>query len=286
MSDGQNGNGGPATAIVRQIHTGERGLVLRSLDDLWRFAICVHKSGLAPKGLGTVEAVACALQYGAEVGLAPMSALKNVYVVNGRPELWGDGFRGVVTSIPEFDWERYSVEFSGDGEARTATVSMGRKGVNRTWSRSFSVADAKRAGLAGKETYKAFPDDMLSHRAFARVAKDVFPAQLAGLGGPDESEPVDLPVVRPVLTEPRAIGERPADPDVIGLPAGMPEVDASARITPAQLEAFRSAAVNGGKSIKEITEYVRSVGAAKSADLTVGQYDAAMAWATAEPVAA
>lgn len=284
MSDGQNGNGGPTTAIVRsQIANTERGLALRTIDDLWRFSDCVLKANLAPKGMNQ-STIVCALQFGAEVGLSPMASLKNVYVVNGRPELWGDGFRGVVVSFPEFDWSKFDEELSGDGETRIATVTMGRKGVEKTWSQSFSVAQAKQAGLMGKDTYKAWTDDMLSHRAFARCAKRVFPDRLAGFGGPDESEPSDLPPQRPVLTEPRAIGERPADPDVIGLPAGMPEVDASARITPAQLEAFRSAAVNGGKSIKEITEYVRSVGAAKSADLTVGQYDAAMEWATAEPV--
>ena len=128
--------------------TGDRGLVLRNLDEMFRFATGVVKSGLAPSSFKTPEAVMIAIQYGAEVGLSPMQSLQSLAVINGKPSLYGD-------ALPALAWasglmESLAETIDGDGDRRAATCTVARKGVSVLITRSFSVADAKRASLWGK----------------------------------------------------------------------------------------------------------------------------------------
>ena len=79
-----------------QISVSNKGLQLSTLDDMWRFAQCVVKSGFAPKGMEKPESVLIAVEMGYEVGLSPMAALQNTAVVNGRPTIYGDAALALV----------------------------------------------------------------------------------------------------------------------------------------------------------------------------------------------
>lgn len=46
------------------IRAGKRGLQLQTLDDYWRFAGCILKANLAPKGMESQESIMIALQMG------------------------------------------------------------------------------------------------------------------------------------------------------------------------------------------------------------------------------
>ncbi|MFW8695518.1 hypothetical protein ACOI9Y_33635, partial [Mesorhizobium japonicum] len=84
-----------------------------------------------------------AIQWGMELGLQPMQAMQNIAVINGRPSLWGDAVIALARSSPlcEYIYE------SDDGE--TATCRVKRRGEEEQ-VRTFSMADAKLAGLVGK----------------------------------------------------------------------------------------------------------------------------------------
>ena len=43
-----------------------------------------------------------AVQWGFEIGLAPMQALQNIAVINGRPSLWGDSLLALVKGHKAF----------------------------------------------------------------------------------------------------------------------------------------------------------------------------------------
>lgn len=172
------------TAIATQkpapMLTGERGLVLRNLDDMFRFANGVVKSGLAPSSFKTPEAVMIAIQYGAEVGLSPMQSLQSLAVINGKPSLYGDALPALAWGSGLLEGLQETIE--GDGDTRTARCLLVRKGASIPIIRTFSVADAKKASLWGKSgPWSSYPDRMLAMRARAFAFRDGFADVLRGL---------------------------------------------------------------------------------------------------------
>ena len=116
----------------------------------------VSKSGLAPKGISTPEAICVAIQMGLEVGLPPLASLQNIAVINGRPALWGDAVLGVCRAtgdVEEFDeWfeqggqrlPRNPTKYTDD---TVAVCRVRRRGDKQAKEVGFSVLDAKRADL-------------------------------------------------------------------------------------------------------------------------------------------
>ena len=147
------------TAAAPPMEVGERGIVLRNFDDLWRLAKTLFRSGFAAKDCKSPEACCIVIQMGLEVGLSPMAAVQNIASVNGRPTLWGDAQMGVVRNSRMLESFEASWEIDGkrierlpavfpDGLTAVYTVKrMGEKAITST----FSVADARRAivGPAG-----------------------------------------------------------------------------------------------------------------------------------------
>lgn len=168
-----------------QIAAGTHGLRLSSIEDMFRFAMAVSKSGIAPRGLAKPEQILVALEYGAELGLRPMQALATVMVVNGRAVLWGDGMLAVAQASGLLEDIKETVEGAGDKMA--ATCSVKRKGRPTPSTTTFSWADAKQAGLTGKDTYKQYPQRMLKARARAFALRDAFPDVLCGVISSDEA---------------------------------------------------------------------------------------------------
>lgn len=167
----------PATIVAGNRPTP---IVPRSLDEVWRIAKAVCSAGMAPRGLETPEKVTIAIMHGLEVGFAPLTALQRIAVVNGRPTIWGDGAIGLVRSSGLLASIKESV--SGDGDARKAVCIVHRKGDPEATTRTFSVADAKVAGLWNKAgPWREYPDRMLQMRARAFCLRDVFADVLGGL---------------------------------------------------------------------------------------------------------
>src|SRR5690606_6176052 len=140
-----------------QLALGSSGVSLRTFNDLKEFALMVQESGLAVKG-DTPAAIAIKIQMGLELGLTPMTAVQNIAVINGRPSAWGDVPLGIVRATREL--EAFD-EYLWVGGKRTVTApaeftdtvmaicEVTRKGQSMI-RQTFSVADAKRAGLWGK----------------------------------------------------------------------------------------------------------------------------------------
>jgi len=165
------------------------GVELRSLEDLYRFAVAVVKSGLAPKG-DTPEGVMVKVQAGAELGLSPLRSLSYLTAINGRVGIMGDASKALVRASGVLDGDIIIV-VAGEGDHRAATATAKRKG-HEAVARSFSVADAKRAGLWGKAgPWKDYPDRMLGYRAWGFLARDEFSDVLLGLHTAEEL--VDFP---------------------------------------------------------------------------------------------
>lgn len=162
-----------------------RAIVPQDFDGAWRIANAVAKAGMAPKGLETPEKAMVAILHGMEVGMTPMAALQSIAVVNGRPTIWGDGAIGLVRSSGKLEWIKESI--TGTDDSMIATCEVKRKGDPDPVKATFSVADAKKAGLWGKQgPWQQYPKRMLAMRARAFVLRDTFADILRGLGIAEE----------------------------------------------------------------------------------------------------
>ena len=131
---------------------------------------------LVPKQYhGRPEDAAVAIQWGMEIGLQPLQALQNVAVVNGNATLWGDALIAIVKGSGKCEY----ISTHWDDETQTATCVTKRKGEPEE-SRSYSMADAKAAGLAGRQTYQQHAKRMISARARSHVLRDVYADLLKG----------------------------------------------------------------------------------------------------------
>jgi len=183
----------------------ERGIQLSSLDDMARFCRAVANSSLAPKGLQTPEQIMIAVQTGLEVGLSPMQAIQSIAVINGRPTIWGDAC--LALAMGREDFVDCIETAAPDG---TATCLIKRRG-RAELSRSFSIEDAKKAGLWGKAgPWQQYPKRMLQMRARSWAIRDAFPDALKGIGIAEEVR--DTTSDRPQRAKLELPGELPEQP--------------------------------------------------------------------------
>lgn len=169
-----------------------RGLALRSVDDMWRFACMVRDSGLAPKSFTKPEQIIIAIQAGAEHGIPPMKSLNCITVINGAARLWGDMPLALVRQSKLMEYIEESIE--GAGDARVAVCVSKRLDSPNAVTTRFDVEDARLAGLWGKPgPWKHYPERMLKYRARAFNLRDNFPDALAGIGIAEEFEGLPEP---------------------------------------------------------------------------------------------
>jgi len=169
------------------------GLALQSFDDAFRFAKMVAGSEFAPKDFkGKAESCLLAIQHGSEVGLSPMQSLHSIAVINGRPTIWGDAALALVQASPVCEFVYETID--GDGDQMAAVCQAKRRGYAKPTIVTFSVADAKKAGLWGKSgPWQQYPRRMLQLRARGFALRDAFPDVLRGLVTAEEAQDYQTP---------------------------------------------------------------------------------------------
>ena len=161
----------------------------QTFEQALTFSNYLADSDMVPKDFkGKPGNCLVAIQWGMEIGLKPLQAMQNIAVINGRPSLWGDAVIALVRSSPLCE---YIIE---EDDGHTATCKVKRRGEPEQ-SRSFSMDDAKAAGLLGKQgPWTQYPKRMRQMRARAFAVRDVFPDVLKGL--PVAEEVMDTPSER------------------------------------------------------------------------------------------
>ncbi len=203
------------------IATGGRALAIipRTFDDAWRIGSAAVTGKWAPYGW-TKEQATLAIMHGAEVGLPPMMSLQKICIINGRPSLWGDAVPAIALATGQLeDWHE---GIRGEGEAMEAYCIVKRRGIKTPIETTFSVADARRAGLwderpivaknvwdkeKRQKVWKAdaendspwyrHPKRMLQMRA-RRAFRDAFADAFSGLYIAEEMQERDMRDVTPV----------------------------------------------------------------------------------------
>jgi len=153
-----------------------------SFDQAERFAEKIAASALCPAAFKNKPGdVFIAMQLGAEVGLSPMAAIQNIAVINGRPSIWGDALLAIIKAHHHCQAVREWPEGSLNDGTLQWFCGITRKGQKEE-IRSFSIEQAKKAGLWGKTgPWSQYPERMVQMRARGFCARDVFPDALRGL---------------------------------------------------------------------------------------------------------
>lgn len=171
-----------------------------TMGEAVEFAERIAKSGLVPDQYqGKPNNVLVAVQWGYELGLAPMQALQNISVINGRPSVWGDSQVALVKSHRAFrglrEWQEGDTAFC---EVKRALPD----GQTEVTVKSFSIDQARKANLLNRPTWKSYPDRMLQMRARGFALRDAFPDALKGLLSVEEAQ--DYPDAEPIDVTPPA----------------------------------------------------------------------------------
>lgn len=187
-------------------------LAPKDLNEAMRFADMLASSSIVPKDyVGKPGNCLVAIQWGMELGLQPMQAMQSIAVINGRPSLWGDAMLALVKAHPAFEW----IKEECDGSVAICTIK--RRGEPEV-VQSFSLEEAKRAGLTGKPgPWTQYPKRMLQMRARGFALRDAFPDALRGVVSAEEAR--DTPAERDMGAA-EVVSSRPAQ---AAAPAALPD---------------------------------------------------------------
>ncbi len=183
------------------VRTGENMLIkddgsikFANVADVLDYSGLVVSAGMAPKGK-TKEQVAVSIIAGAQLGLNPFASMQNVAVINGMPSVWGDALVGLVMASGQL--EDIKTEYlPNQKDCVGVQVTISRKGVKSPFVGTFSVTQAKAAGLWGKPgPWTQYPQRMMFNRARAFALRDAFPDVIKGLRIAEEemdrTEPIE-----------------------------------------------------------------------------------------------
>jgi hypothetical protein len=167
--------GGKPTAIIPH-----------SVEEMFRIAEAIHRSGLAPASQNSREKVMVAIMAGAELGMPPWQSVQSFAVIGNRPSIWGDAIPALLWSngfkIKEwFEGTPYDDDF-------TAHCLIVRPDGTEIPG-EFSVKDAKDAQLWTKTgPWQTAKKRMLKMRARAFGARDGAADVLRGMQIREEVE--------------------------------------------------------------------------------------------------
>ena len=203
-------------------NTNRQGFAPATLTEAVQFSEMLASSSMVPRAYqGKPQDVLVCVQWGYEMGLAPMQALQNIAVINGKPSVYGDAAMALVQASPVCeDVEEY---FEDEGTPNPVAVCVAKRKGRKPVTARFSVEDAKRAGLWGKQgPWSAYPKRMMQMRARGFALRDAFPDVLKGMITAEEAQDYPSDVYRnaPVNT----IQTKPANPlDAIAPPQPITE---------------------------------------------------------------
>ena len=159
-----------------------------NLTEAVEFAKFIAPSGHIPTQFqGKPNDILVAIQWGYEIGLAPMQALQNIAVINGRPSLWGDSLIAVCKHHPE--WRGIEETYIEEEDKAVCIVKRNVHGETEVTRAEFSYKDAQKARLANKPgPWQDYPKRMMQLRARGFALRDAFPDAIKGLITTEEAQ--------------------------------------------------------------------------------------------------
>ena len=146
------------------------------VSEVERMAVAVAKSGLF--GVSTPDQALALMLVAQAEGRHPASAAKEYHIIKGRPALKADA---MLARFQQAGGKVAWNDRSNDKVSATFSHEQGGELVV-TWT----LDDAKRAGLANGDNWKKYPRQMLSARVISEGVRAVYPSIVSGLYTPEE----------------------------------------------------------------------------------------------------
>lgn len=173
-----------SSASITTITPSPRELTGSMLAMIFQLAPTIHASRLF-KGIASPEQAAVIMLKGFELGFPLTASFELIEMIEGKAALKPQGALALLHKSRNFDIDVV------DGQDY-CTVTMKRRDTGFTYTATFGLADAQRAGLTegslkgngekrGRGNYEAYAPDMYRARAIARCARMAGPDVLAGL---------------------------------------------------------------------------------------------------------
>jgi hypothetical protein len=176
-----------------------------SLQDKLRYCEWLSKADMLPANYaGKPGNVLVAMELGETLGLAPVVTILELYLVNNRPSISAKLMAALT--------RRAGHQIRTVGDEKQATCTITRRDTQEQTVLTFTLADAEKAGLAGKDMWKKYPKRMLENRAISACVRLACPeVTMAVAQTPDELG--DDGRVEQVTAEfiPERVTERPAE---------------------------------------------------------------------------
>lgn len=148
------------------------------MGDVAKLAEYIAETEFVPEAMRSrPAAVSAAILTGREMGLEPMTALRHIHVIKGKPGVSAEMMRAQVQAAG------HSIEFVENSDSRC--VLAGKRRHDTDWTRvTFTQDQAKKA----KIDLGSYPEDKLIARATSRLCRRKFADVVAGLTAVDELE--------------------------------------------------------------------------------------------------
>jgi hypothetical protein len=239
-------------------------IVPRDFNELRAFAKDAADSGFFG-AKNPVQALMLTMS-GRDLGLSYTQALRAFHVVSGRPTMSADGMVAVCLGRKDVCAYFSTIESTPDH----AIVETHRVGAPSPQRLTYSMSDAKAAGLTGKDTWRQHPAAMLRARAKAALARDVYPDLLMGLYDPDE-----LGESKPEPKR-RGVELRPVEPELLVAEVVAPsEHDQSWE---ADRPGFCAHLRDRGLDYDEVAAYLAHLGKPRPSQMSRDQRAALVGW--------
>lgn len=195
-----------------------QAIVPRTIEEAYRMAEAIFKSGMYPDSYkvdgdpkATASRIMIGIQKAMEVGLAPITGLSTIYIVNNRPTIFGDGIPALLYGSGKIEFIKEWTTGNYPDQDYTAHCAIKRVGASEPVVREFSIADATKAQLLGKRgPWQTHPKRQLQMRARGFAARDGAADILSGLGIAEEV--MDIP------EPPKQVDTSSLDDDAPALP--------------------------------------------------------------------
>jgi hypothetical protein len=146
------------------------------IADIEKMAAAIANSGLF--GMKTPEQAVALMLIAQAEGMHPAIAARDYHVIGGRPALKADAMLArFQTAGGKVNWDVYT-----DAEVRATFSHPAGGSVTLSWT----LEQAKRIGLAGKDNWKNYPRAMLRARVISEGIRTVYPGCVVGTYTPEE----------------------------------------------------------------------------------------------------
>lgn len=139
-----------------------------NLKEMLNYADTLIKSNLLPSHIKNANQGVLLMLQGRELGLQPIQAINNIYVVNGKTSISSNMMASLISRSDKYrfkllEWtdEVCKMEFF-------EIVNGNRESMGIV---DFTIAEAKKAGLTNNPTWTKYTKDMLKARCLSRGAR-------------------------------------------------------------------------------------------------------------------